>query len=136
MKSLSRKIGGSFSSSGGKSSGCVGGSSLAFWMVNLPWDIAMLYSSVWSIASWMSMCLFAQFMLGFTQFSHGSPRMMLSFPHFMAWNSSLWTMVPILMNRVTKCLTFPASFGDPSTLLTGSGFSSFLKGILFLFAKS
>ena len=35
MKFLSRKIGGSFSSSGGKSSGCVGGSSLPFQMVNL-----------------------------------------------------------------------------------------------------
>ena len=117
-----------FSSSGGKSSGCVGGSSLAFWMVNLPWDIAMLYS-VWSIASWMSTCLFAQLMLGFTQFSHGSPRMMLSF-------HTSWTMVPIHQNRVTECLNFPASFGDPSMLLTGSGFSSFLRGILSLFAKA
>ena len=47
-------------------------------------EVARLYSSVWSVASWMSTCLLTQLIVGFTLFNQGSPRMMLSFPHLMA----------------------------------------------------
>ena len=105
-------------------------------MENVPLDVARLYSSVWSVTSWISMCLFTQLIAGLMQFSQGRPKMMLSFLHLIAWNSSLWMTPPIFMNRTTECLIVPASFGDPSMLLTSSGFSSFLRGILFLHEKS
>ena len=114
----------------------MGGSWVAFLIVKGLSDVARSYSSVWLVASWMSTCLFTQLIVGFTQFNQGSPRIMLSFPHLIAWNSSLWIIPPIFMKRVTKYLIFPASFGDPSMLLTSRGFLSFLRGILFLHAKS
>ena len=83
----------------------------------------------------MSTLLFFQSMVMFIWFSQGSPKMILSFPHFIVWNSSLWMILPILMNKMTECYIVPASFRDPSTLLTSSGFLSCLRGILILCVK-
>ena len=47
-------------------------------------EVARLYSSICSVASWMLTCLLTQLIVGFTQFNQGSPRMMLSFPHLIA----------------------------------------------------
>ena len=77
-------MGSSFSCSQGRSLGCVGGSWVAFLMVKGLLEVARLYSSIWSVALWMLMCLLTQLIVGFTQFNQGSPRMMLSFPHLMA----------------------------------------------------
>ena len=84
MKFSSGYIGSSFLCSQGRSSGCVGGSWAAFLMVKGLLEVARLYSSIWSVASWMSTYLLIQLIVGFTLFNQGSPRMMLSFPHLMA----------------------------------------------------
>ena len=81
------------------------------------------------------MCLFFQFIYGLILLSQGSPRMRLSFPHFIAWKVSLWMIPPIFIKKEAMWVTCPFLFRVPSMLLTGRGFSSFQRLTLCFFAK-
>ena len=55
-----------------------------------------------------------QLIMGFSLSRHGIPRMRFSFLQSMRWNRTLWTIPPILKNRVVVNFIFPPSFGERS----------------------
>lgn len=69
-----------------------------------------------NLPGWKVRVPFSQSIIGLYFFSHGSPRIMVSFPMADMWNFMLISSPPMHIFSQVKCVMLPAMFRVPSTL--------------------